>query len=83
MDNLKASIVHKAICLTALLVGLSPALDLTKVALSRVCNQMTDQELSHIAKVWKETPHRGREAVFHAAHSEQSHITLLNASFSS
>ncbi|CAI9629304.1 unnamed protein product [Alternaria burnsii] len=68
MDNLKASIVHKAICLTALLIGLSPALDLTKIALSCVYNQMTDQELSHIAKVWRETPHQGREAVFHAAH---------------
>lgn len=68
VDDLKAFMVHKAICLTALMIGFSPAVDVTKVALSRIYNQMTDQELTHMAQTWKEAPYQGREAVFHAAH---------------
>ncbi|KAH6618441.1 fungal-specific transcription factor domain-containing protein [Boeremia exigua] len=68
VDDLKASMVHKAICLTALMIGSSPGVDVTKVALSRIYRQMTDEELSHMSQAWREAPHQGREAVFHAGY---------------
>lgn len=67
VHELKALIAHQAICFTALLICSSPALDLTKSAMSQIYNCMTDRELSQIAQVWREAPYQGREAVFYAA----------------
>ena len=65
--DLKALITHRAMCLAALTISCSPTMDLTKAALCHIYNRMTDQDLHQIARVWREAPHQGREAVSHAA----------------
>ncbi|KAF2647734.1 hypothetical protein K491DRAFT_723173 [Lophiostoma macrostomum CBS 122681] len=67
VHELKALIAHKAICATSLLICSSPAIDLSKAAMSQIYNRMTDRDLCQIAQVWREAPYQGREAVFYAA----------------
>ncbi|KAL6704161.1 hypothetical protein ACN47E_008721 [Coniothyrium glycines] len=67
VNDLKALVAHKAICLAALMIHSSPAIDLTTIALGRIYNRLNDRELAGIAEVWKQAPHQGREVVAHAA----------------
>jgi hypothetical protein len=66
-EDLKALTTHKAMCLQALTICCSPAMDLVKAALKQIYNRMTDHEISQIAQIWRGADYQGREAVFHAA----------------
>lgn len=67
LDDMKASLANKVLCLAALMACHAPATDLTVVALRQIYHRLDDRELAAVAQKWKESPAQGRTTVYYAA----------------
>lgn len=67
LDDMKASLTHKVLCLAALMICHAPATDLTVAALRQIYHSLDDRELSAVAQKWKECSAQGRTTVYYAA----------------
>ncbi|KAH7134867.1 fungal-specific transcription factor domain-containing protein [Dendryphion nanum] len=67
VNDLKALIANKVICLAALMLCSSPVVDLTTIALNAIYDRVHDRELAIIAQSWKNSANEGRRVVLHAA----------------
>ncbi|KAH7072041.1 fungal-specific transcription factor domain-containing protein [Paraphoma chrysanthemicola] len=65
--DLKALTVHKVICLSALMLCSSPAVDVSSVALSHIYSRLDQRQISEATKLWRAAEHQGREVIAHAA----------------
>jgi hypothetical protein len=67
LDDMKASLTHKILCLAALMTCHAPATDLTGAALRQIYHRLDDRELAAVAQKWKECSAYGRTTVYYAA----------------
>ena len=67
LDDMKASLTHKIMCLAALMICHAPATDLTVTALRQIYHRLDNRELAAVAQKWKECSAHGRKTVYYAA----------------
>ncbi|KAF3044655.1 hypothetical protein E8E12_007674 [Didymella heteroderae] len=67
LDDMKASLTHKVMCLAALMTCHAPATDLTVAALRQIYQRLGDRELAAVAQKWNECSMQGRMTVYYAA----------------
>jgi hypothetical protein len=67
LDDMKASLTHKVLCLAALMTCHAPATDLTVTALRQIYHRLDDRELAAVAQKWRECSAHGRTTVYYAA----------------
>jgi hypothetical protein len=54
LDDMKASLTHKVLCLTAPMTSHAPATNLTVAALRQIYHHLDDRELAAVAQKWRD-----------------------------
>lgn len=67
VPNLKATVTHQVIALTALMISHCPSSNLATIALSHIHRRIDESEWSRLANVWQNSPSQARLAVYYAA----------------